>query len=355
MTLAASGDFLRANDPDVLRRLVAAEALAAAPTEASVIAALGFTPATAAQGALADTALQSAIVDALDAAPVDAVAATNTLTSNNTQVTADDTVTVNGKVYTFKAALTPTEGEILIGADADGSLTNLVRAIMHTGTPDTDYKCAAVHPTVSAGAVAAHAITLTAKTKGVAGNALTLAKSAVTLTVGGATFSGGVDGTPGAAGTLGNYAGVLYHCKSTATIATAGAWEVVTPTQASILAALSTTPEFAGGATFNSDVRLEKSNNNPLLLIGAAGQTGSIFARNAFQSLTANGTNYYDYELYANTFYWATGLAGDVDAMILNANGSAEFYAGIILPTADPEIAGAWWDNAGTLTKSSGP
>lgn len=27
---------------------------------------------------------------------------------------------------------------------------------------------------------------------------------------------------------------------------------------------------------------------------------------------------------------------------------------GIILPTSDPHRAGAWWDNAGTITKSSG-
>lgn len=33
---------------------------------------------------------------------------------------------------------------------------------------------------------------------------------------------------------------------------------------------------------------------------------------------------------------------------VLNANGGIKF------PTSDPAVAGAWWDSAGTLTKSSG-
>lgn len=34
--------------------------------------------------------------------------------------------------------------------------------------------------------------------------------------------------------------------------------------------------------------------------------------------------------------------------------GTATFAGGVILPTADPHVAGAWWDDAGTLTKSAG-
>lgn len=61
-----------------------------------------------------------------------------------------DTVTINGKVYTFRTTLTPTEGEVLRGASAAAALDNLKAAINHTGTPDVDYKCAAAHTTVSA-------------------------------------------------------------------------------------------------------------------------------------------------------------------------------------------------------------
>lgn len=129
------------------------------------------------------------------------------------------------KAYTFKTALTPVEGEVLIGALADDSLTNLVSAVMHTGTPDTDYKCAAAHPTVTAAAVAAHATVVTAKTKGVAGNSIGLAKVGATLTVGGATFSGGIDGTAGAKGDLVMFSTQPYVCTAAATIVTSGAWK----------------------------------------------------------------------------------------------------------------------------------
>ena len=89
---------------------------------------------------------------------------TATLTSNNTNVSNNDTVRIGEKTYTFKTTLTPTEGEVLIGADADASLLNLIRAINHTGTPDVDYKCAAAHPAVSAASsVTAHAFVITNK------------------------------------------------------------------------------------------------------------------------------------------------------------------------------------------------
>src|SRR4051812_26191113 len=120
-------DFLLANAPEIAARFL--------DLEADVVTAQ----------ATADAA-QVDVAEALTA-PVDAVAASDTLTSNNTNVTAADTVTVGTKVYTFRASLTPLEGEVLRGGSADASLLNLIRAINHTGTPDTDYKCAAVHPT----------------------------------------------------------------------------------------------------------------------------------------------------------------------------------------------------------------
>lgn len=56
-------------------------------------------------------------------------AATGTLTSDNTNVSNNDTVTINGRVYTFKTTLTGAADEVLIGADADASLTNLKNLI----------------------------------------------------------------------------------------------------------------------------------------------------------------------------------------------------------------------------------
>ena len=43
------------------------------------------------------------------------------------------------------------------------------------------------------------------------------------------------------------------------------------------------------------------------------------------------------------------GVAGNVWA-----GGRVVAGAGVVFPSADPLIAGAWWDNAGTLTKSAG-
>jgi len=135
-----------------------------------------------------------------------AVKATGTVTSSGVNVTANDTVTVNAKVYKFVA--TPTdEGDVDIGGTAAITLDNLKAAINHTGTPDTDYKCAAAHPTVAATTKTDTVLTLEALTAGADGNALTLAKSAATLTVnhdhlGGAGGTLGVTAVPLQAGTI---------------------------------------------------------------------------------------------------------------------------------------------------------
>lgn len=126
----------------------------------------------------------------------DNIAATATLTSDNTNVSDGDTVTIGTKVYTFRTALTPTEGEVLIGADADASLLNLIRAINHTGTPNTDYKCAAANAFVSAASsVTAHAFAVTALTAGAAGNSIAKNETSSHLDWDGvgATLTGGLD------------------------------------------------------------------------------------------------------------------------------------------------------------------
>lgn len=113
------------------------------------------------------------------------VAAYGSLIGTATNVSPNDTVTIDGKTYTFKAALsaTFTEGEVLIGAGTDATLANLIGAINHTGTPNTGtssvvpanatYSCAAVHPTVSAGtSITSHTVVMTAKTVGTGGNSI---------------------------------------------------------------------------------------------------------------------------------------------------------------------------------------
>jgi hypothetical protein len=49
-----------------------------------------------------------------------------------------------------------------------------------------------------------------------------------------------------------------------------------------------------------------------------------------------------------------TGAQTATTCLTLTKGGGTVGVGGLIFPTADPLIAGAWWDNAGTLTKSAG-
>ena len=140
-------------------------------------------------------------VDALTAA----VAASAVLTSDTTQVTAGKKVTIGTQVYTFIAALTAVYGgprsyipnQVLIGADTNATMNNLISAI--NGVPaDAGVKYSlgtAPHPDVTAGTLAANAFTVTARVAGTAGNAIAKAEDDAHLDWdgSGAVLTGGVD------------------------------------------------------------------------------------------------------------------------------------------------------------------
>ncbi len=136
--------------------------------------------------------------------PVNAVAATGVITSDNTEIADGDTVTIGGRVYTFRDTLAQVDDVKRHGTTADTTLANLRAAINLTGTEGVEYFAGqTINADVTCSAVAAHAVTLTAKTKGVIGNLITLVKSAAHLTLSGLSagkLSGGVDGTVGGAG-----------------------------------------------------------------------------------------------------------------------------------------------------------
>lgn len=122
--------------------------------------------------------------------------AIGTLTSDATIPTADDTVTIDGVVYTFKAAPTTVAGEVKLGASAAEALANLKAAINLDAGAGTLYgSLTVVHPTVRATTLTATTLKVVAKTGGTAGNALATTEGSTHLSWGGVTLAGGAAAT----------------------------------------------------------------------------------------------------------------------------------------------------------------
>lgn len=115
-------------------------------------------------------------------------AATGTITISGLPV-ADETVTVNGAVWTWKAAAAAAY-EVTIGADADGTADNLVSALTTNTEQDGRVDIASY---VDASGV----ITVTHDSVGRSGDTFTLAEASTNIAVSGATLSGGAAGTAG--------------------------------------------------------------------------------------------------------------------------------------------------------------
>lgn len=192
-----------------------------------------FTQATLA-GINADIATLTAIAQtAKPGTPVAPVAASAVLTLGGT-LTDGDVVTVNDVTYTFKDALSTDPvmpNEVLIGADADASVTNLAAAINGDGTEGIDYSTGTEQPTdVTAVAdTGADTVTCTAITAGAAGNAYPKAATGVNLDWDGEgeTFTLGVNGTAGVAGAMLYDASALYVSVDVSTVAVSH-WETIT-------------------------------------------------------------------------------------------------------------------------------
>ncbi len=92
---------------------------------------------------------------------------------------ANDTITVRGVTYTFKASAA-TATEITIGANATATATNTASKLNANDSLITAISAAGV-------------VTVSAANTGEYGNAYTLAKSATNTAVSGANFTGGVD------------------------------------------------------------------------------------------------------------------------------------------------------------------
>jgi hypothetical protein len=121
-------------------------------------------------------------------------AATGTLTFTG-QPANGDTVTINGKAYTFQTILTNVDGNVFIGANLAATITNLAAAIELGAGSGTGYAAATtLHPDVAATA-GATTLVVTAKVTGTGGNAITTTETSANASWGGATLSGGDGGS----------------------------------------------------------------------------------------------------------------------------------------------------------------
>lgn len=134
--------------------------------------------------------------------------ATGTVTFSTAVPTAGETVTINGDVFTFRAAVdADTPYEVAIGATLTETATNLKNAINANRMNFGVESGSGVIATSSAGVV-------TVKSAGTAGNAVTLAEAGANIAVSGATLSGGTDSDAEVGGARVPY-GILPHALDT--------------------------------------------------------------------------------------------------------------------------------------------
>lgn len=118
-----------------------------------------------------------------------------TLTSTGA-FSAAETVVVGGKTYTFRAALTPTANEVLIGGSATESHRNLKAAVNQEAGAGTLYAAATTqNPDVECTSATATTNVFAARYTGTAGNSIVSTETCANASFGGATFASGTDST----------------------------------------------------------------------------------------------------------------------------------------------------------------
>lgn len=124
------------------------------------------------------------------------IPAVGTLTLTD-QPAITNTVVLDGKTYTFQAALTDVDGNVHIShVDASGSLDNLIAAITLGAGSGTAYAASmTVHPSVTAVAGAGITMIATAHVKGTSGNSIASTETLGNGAWGAATLASGVDGS----------------------------------------------------------------------------------------------------------------------------------------------------------------
>jgi hypothetical protein len=112
------------------------------------------------------------------------------------------TITIGAKTYTFQDSLTNVDGNVDVGANAEGSIDNLVAAINLAAGAGTAYAAATTaHPTVSAVKASASTMRVTALVAGTAGNAIAVSETGSVMVWTGTELAGGINAS-GATGVL---------------------------------------------------------------------------------------------------------------------------------------------------------
>lgn len=123
------------------------------------------------------------------------VIASQTLTSDATNVSDGELVTIDAIVYRFKNTLAQAY-DVKIGANASASLDNLKAAINGAGLVGTDYFAGTnQHPTVVAGAKTATTLVVSSYYTGSASNAIATTETSTHLSWGAGTLAGGTGPT----------------------------------------------------------------------------------------------------------------------------------------------------------------
>jgi hypothetical protein len=142
---------------------------------------------------LTENGLESNAGPASSAITTSGIAASGTLAIVG-QPANTETVTLNGKVYTFQTTLTDVDGNVLIGGSATATSNNLKAAVnLEAGGGSTYAASTTLHPTMTASYLLSPNIYFTAKTKGTDGNDLTTAEAAANYSFANATLTGGAN------------------------------------------------------------------------------------------------------------------------------------------------------------------
>jgi hypothetical protein len=112
--------------------------------------------------------------------PAAAAAKAKATLTGTTNFANAETVTIGTKTNTFETVLTNVDGNVFIGVDLAASLANLKDAINLGPGAGTDYAAATtLHPTVDGTTLTATALTVEAKTAGIAGNNIVVSTTAL--------------------------------------------------------------------------------------------------------------------------------------------------------------------------------